>query len=94
MVSLNLLKGRINSKGNIFHFRLHNISGVARVYKVGDKLSAKSANNLEGPGAWSPGKILKFRGYEMPFRAFWGEILENSEDYNIIKCDLAQENIC
>jgi hypothetical protein len=30
----------------------------------------------------------------MPFRAFWGEILQNSEDYNIIKCGLPQENIC
>ena len=35
----------------------------------------------EGLGACSPGKILKFRASETPFRAFWGEILQNSEDY-------------
>ena len=38
----------------------------------------------EGLGACSPGKILKFRASETPFRAFWGEILQNSDDYNII----------
>ena len=37
-----------------------------------------------GPGACTPGKILKFRASETPFRAFWGEILQNSEDYNVI----------
>jgi hypothetical protein len=50
----------------------------------GDNLSGEGAKNLGGPGKCSRGKILKFRGYEMPFRAFWGEILQNSEDYNII----------
>ena len=33
------------------------------------------------PGACSPGKILKYRVPEMPFPAFWGETLENSEAY-------------
>jgi hypothetical protein len=31
-----------------------------------------------------PEKMLKFRASETPFRAFWGEILQNSKDYNII----------
>jgi hypothetical protein len=35
-------------------------------------------------GACFPWKILKFRASETPFRAFWGENLQNSEDYNII----------
>jgi hypothetical protein len=51
----------------------------------GDKLSAKGAKNLGGSGGMPPGKISKFRAYETPFCAFWGEILQNSEDYNIIK---------
>jgi hypothetical protein len=31
-----------------------------------------------------PGEILKFGASEMPFLAFWGEVLQNSEDYNIV----------
>ena len=36
---------------------------------------------IGGPGACSRGKILKYRVPEMPFPAFWGETLENSEAY-------------
>jgi hypothetical protein len=42
----------------------------------GGKLSAEGANTVGGG-------ILEFRASETPFRAFWGEILQNSEDYNI-----------
>jgi hypothetical protein len=38
---------------------------------------------VRGPRACSPEKILKFRASETPFHAFWGEILQTSEDYNI-----------
>jgi hypothetical protein len=31
-----------------------------------------------------PRENFEFRASETPFRAFWGEILQNSEDYNII----------
>jgi hypothetical protein len=31
----------------------------------------------------TPGKILKSRVPEMRFQAFWGEILQNSEDYKV-----------
>ena len=50
----------------------------------GGQVEPEGANTLAGPGACFPGKILKFRASETPFRAFWGEILQNSEDYNII----------
>ena len=53
--------------------------GVARVYKVargGGDLSAEGTNNLGG-AYLPPGDILKFRAYEMPFRAFLGKSLQN-----------------
>ena len=47
----------------------------------GDKQSNEGVRNIyEGAGA-CPGDILRSRIPEMPFTAFWGLILQNSEDY-------------
>ena len=40
-----------------------------------------SLKYLGDSGEYPPGKSLRSRVPEMPFPAFWGVILQNSEDY-------------
>ena len=52
-----------------------------RVLSLPGGRAPKARETCRGSGGKLPGNILKYGVPDMPFPAFWGETLENSEAY-------------